>query len=64
MRRKATKDGSNSLCTDATLLMRFCITTSFSYEDYPQTLAKFQACNAFLEPNEGKLINPAGNAGL
>lgn len=33
-------------------------TSAISYEEYYQTLAQFQACNAFLEPNEGKLIIP------
>ena len=31
-------------------------TAALSYEEYSQTLAQLQACNAFLEPNEGKLI--------
>ena len=30
-------------------------TASIPYDEYHQTLAKFQASNAFLEPNEGKL---------
>lgn len=30
-------------------------TASISYDEYHQTLAQFQASNAFLEPNEGKL---------
>jgi Fic family protein len=33
-------------------------TASISYEEYSQTLVQFQSCNAFLEPNEGKLIIP------
>ncbi len=33
-------------------------TASIPYEEYHQTLAKFQACNAFLDPSEGKLILP------
>lgn len=33
-------------------------TAAISYEEYERTLTKLQACNAFLEPNEGKLIIP------
>lgn len=30
-------------------------TASIAYEDYNQALVQLQSCNAFLEPNEGKL---------
>jgi len=33
-------------------------TAAISYNEYHQALTQFQACNAFLEPNEGKLIIP------
>ncbi|MBA2369191.1 MAG: Fic family protein [Candidatus Protochlamydia sp.] len=32
---------------------------SIPYENYHQALALFHSCNAFLEPNEGKLILPS-----
>ena len=33
-------------------------TSAISYENYHKTLAELQACNAFFEPSEGKLIIP------
>lgn len=38
------------------LLQAQQFTSSISYQEYHHTLAQFQACNAFLEPNEGKLL--------
>lgn len=40
------------------LLLAQAFTVAISYENYDQALLQLQACNAFMESNEGKLILP------